>query len=73
MPFDHGQRRIAPLNLLLILAALILWWPVAPWWLLALSVVLGILFTGDHYVGMFIVFVVAFVVAAVGLVYRMWS
>ncbi|AFY81498.1 hypothetical protein [Oscillatoria acuminata] len=38
-----------------------------------LSVVLGILFSGDHYVGMFVVFAVAIVVVAAGLVYRIWK
>lgn len=71
MSFDHGQRRIAPLNLLLILAGLILWWPIAPGWLLALSVVLGIVFTGDAYVGMFLVFAIAIVQVVAGLLWRL--
>lgn len=54
MTFDHGQRRIMPFNMLLIVLNSILWWPrVTPYVIVPMAFVLLVL-TLDKYLGMFI-------------------
>ncbi len=54
MTFDHGQRRIMPLNVLLVVLNSIWWWPsVTTYVIIPVAVVLLVL-TYDKYLGMFI-------------------
>ena len=70
MAFDHGQRRIAPLNLLMIVGNLAVWWrAVSPWLLIPLAIV-ALVFTGDHYVGMFVAFLLLLVFLVIGVSVR---
>jgi hypothetical protein len=63
MAFDHGQRRIMPLNVLLIVFNSILWWPsVTPYVIVPVAAVLLVL-TLDKYLGMFIAQLVLIVLA----------
>ncbi len=65
MAFDHGQRRIAPLNICLILVNLSVWWnSTSPLLLITLALV-ALIATGDPYSGMF--FATLFLVFALGV------
>jgi len=73
MAFDHGQRRIAPMNLVLIFTNVVIWWSYVPVWLIAIVAILALIATGDHYVGMFAVLFLAFILLIAGSLVRLAS
>ena len=54
MAFDHGATVVVPINFAIIVALSVMWWPIAPWWvILPLAIIMAYL-TTDPYSGMFI-------------------
>lgn len=54
MSFDHGQRRIMPFNVMLIVLNSIWWWPTLTPYVIIPAVVVLLVLTYDKYLGMFI-------------------
>ena len=52
MAFDHGAPTIVPANFAMIVALSIIWWPIAPWWVILPPAIILAYLTMDPYAGM---------------------
>lgn len=52
MAFDHGAPTVKPVNFAIIVALSIIWWPIAPWWVILPLAIMMAYLTLDQYNGM---------------------